>query len=442
MLNFGRMTKAELIAEIRRLEAEVTGSAGPRQTSSPGNATDSPSVALKDSEERLRAILHTAVEGIITIDERGMIESVNPAAERSFGYRAEELIGRNVGVLMPSPHREQHDSYLAAYLQTGKAKIIGIGREVVGRRKDGSLFPMDLAVSEVRLANRRLFTGFVRDITERKRAEEKLADLAARLAEKNKELETMVYIASHDLRSPLVNIQGFSKELLHACAAIRSKLQGPEFEKLAPADVKTLLEEDVPEAIDYMLAGVTKIDALLTGFLRFSRLGRIEMKIEKLDMDMLLTEITRAMDFQIQKSGAVLRISRLPQCRGDATQTDQVFSNLLDNALKYLDPSRPGKIEVDGRVEGNRAIYAVRDNGIGISREHQDKVFEIFHRLDPRKGEGEGLGLTIAQRILDRQAGRIWVESESGRGSVFFVSLPSASGVEDKSVSWSKKSSS
>ena len=127
---------------------------------------------VRDSEERLRAILETAVEGIITIDERGIVESMNPAAEKIFGYSAAEVIGRNVSMLMPSPDRERHDGYIQNYVRTGQAKIIGIGREVVGQRKDGTVFPMDLAVSEVKLANRRLFTGFVRDITERKRAEE------------------------------------------------------------------------------------------------------------------------------------------------------------------------------------------------------------------------------------------------------------------------------
>src|SRR5262249_1744578 len=155
--------------------------------------------ALHDSEERLHAILQTAVEGILTIDEHGIVESINPAAEKTFGFTAAEIVGRNVSALMPSPYREEHDGYIANYLRTGNARIIGIGREVVGQRKDGSLFPMDLAVSEVNLAGRRLFTGFIRDISERKRAEDKLASLAQTLAEKNKELETIVYVASHDL---------------------------------------------------------------------------------------------------------------------------------------------------------------------------------------------------------------------------------------------------
>ena len=128
----------------------------------------------------MRAILETAVEGIVTIDERGIIESLNPAGERVFGYRAAEVIGRNVNSLMPAPYREQHDTYLSNYLRTGQAKIIGIGREVVGLRKDGSVFPMDLSVSEVRLSNRRLFTGFVRDLTHRKQLESEVLEISDR----------------------------------------------------------------------------------------------------------------------------------------------------------------------------------------------------------------------------------------------------------------------
>ncbi|HEV2391386.1 MAG TPA: PAS domain S-box protein [Verrucomicrobiae bacterium] len=394
------------------------------------------------TEERLRAILQTAVEGIITIDDHGIIESINPAAEKTFGFRAEEVIGNNVSMLMPSPDRERHDGYLDNYLRTGHAKIIGIGREVVGRRKNGELFPMDLAVSEVRLADRRLFTGFVRDITERKKAEAKLAELAQTLAEKNKELETIVYVASHDLRSPLVNIQGFSQELSRACQRLQARLEvGPAGSGLAApaaqqkrgsppatsdAELHALLQEDIPEALGYIQAGVAKIDALLSGFLRYSRLGRAALNIERLDMNAMMAAILHSMEFQIKKAGAKLQIHNLPNCLGDATQVNQVFSNLLDNALKYLEPKRPGVISVSGRTEDGRSIYEVRDNGMGIARQHQARVFEIFHRLNPDAGEGEGLGLTIAQRILERHNGRIWIQSEPGCGSAFFVSLPVA----------------
>ena len=173
MDQYAKLTRAELIARLQALERKLSR----RKVAAPRTATPH---GLHDTEERLRAILQTAVEGIITIDERGIVESINPAAERIFGFAAGEVIGRNVSVLMPVPYRQEHDSYIANYLRTGKAKIIGIGREVVGRRKDGTIFPMDLAVSEVRLVDRRLFTGFVRDISERKRLEQQLLEISDR----------------------------------------------------------------------------------------------------------------------------------------------------------------------------------------------------------------------------------------------------------------------
>jgi PAS domain S-box-containing protein len=423
MNDYSRLTREELIEHLHAIEKQS------QDPTASGGAQDAVQTrlaraALRDSEERIRAILQTAVEGIITIDEPGLIESMNPAAEKLFGYSSTELIGRNVSILMPSPYRENHDAYLQNYLRTGHAKIIGIGREVVGQRKDGTIFPMDLSVGEVKLGSGRLFTGIVRDITARKIAEERLAELAQTLAEKNKELETIVYVASHDLRSPLVNIQGFSKELARACQRVRERLNGPQGDSSARSDLAAILNEEIPEAIEYILAGVAKIDTLLAGFLRFSRLGRAALRHELLNMNALVAGVVQAMEFQLKQVGASVKIEPLPDCFGDAVQINQVFSNLLDNALKYLAPDRPGRIVVSGATEPGRAIYAVADNGVGIAPEHRDKIFEIFHRLNPGNTEGEGLGLTIAQRILERHEGRIWLESTAGEGTTFFVSLP------------------
>ncbi len=178
MKDYARLTRAELIELIKELKQETD--ANKVQQAERTHERRQAQAALRDSEARLRAILETAVEGIITIDERGIIESVNAAAERIFGFPAAQLVGQNVSRLMPSPYRDEHDGYLANYLHTGEAKIIGIGREAAGQRKDGTIFPMDLTVSEVRLADRRLFTAFVRDITERKHLEKEISEISNR----------------------------------------------------------------------------------------------------------------------------------------------------------------------------------------------------------------------------------------------------------------------
>jgi PAS domain S-box-containing protein len=172
MKDYRKMSRRELLDCIEALkDAHATRSKTQRRRAA---------AALRDREERLRAILETAVEGIITIDDRGIIESFNTSSEKIFGYKAREVVGKNVSLLMPSPDREHHDRYIESYRQSGHARVIGIGREVSGRRKDGTIFPMDLSVSEVKLADRRLFTGFIRDITERKRLEKEILDVSDR----------------------------------------------------------------------------------------------------------------------------------------------------------------------------------------------------------------------------------------------------------------------
>lgn len=262
------------------------------------------------------------------------------------------------------------------------------------------------------------------DITARKHAELERERLMTTLEAKNKELQSIVYVASHDLKSPLINIKGFADELTQHCR----KLQEISRESITDEvkdETSQLLDESIPQALEFINAGTSKINMLISGLLEVSRLGAVEMHIEQLDMDKLIHDVIENLWFEARKRRVSITVDKLPACMGDPVGTNQIFTNLLNNALKYLHARRKGRISITGRVENGNSVYCVEDNGIGIAPQHRGKIFEIFHRLNPRKDiDGEGLGLTIVGRILDRQKGSIRVESKSGKGSRFSVSLP------------------
>ncbi|MBX0326777.1 PAS domain S-box protein [Oscillochloris sp. ZM17-4] len=264
------------------------------------------------------------------------------------------------------------------------------------------------------------------DITARKQAEVARERLSGDLARKNRELEQIVYVASHDLRSPLVNVQGFSRELQASLDDLKLALAELDLPATQRDQVSFLTEQDIPESLSYILTGVSKMDALLKGLLRLSRLGRAALSIEPLDVGQIVAETLIALDFQIKQGGIHVDLGPLPHCRGDATQVGQIFANLIGNALKYLAPERPGSISITGRTAEGMAVYCVADNGRGIAAEHQEKIFELYYRLEPAQSEGEGLGLTIVRTIAERLGGWVRVTSTPGVGSQFAVALPEA----------------
>ncbi|ODS33453.1 MAG: two-component sensor kinase [Candidatus Scalindua rubra] len=377
---------------------------------------------IKGAKEYTDNLIETAQDAIISIYEDGIINVWNESAEKVFGYSKSDIIGQPVSTIISEKYRKQHQEGLKRFLKTRKPVIIGKTIEISGLTKEGTEIPIEMSLSCQKIKNKRYtFTAIIRDITEKKKVEAERKRMLDELRYRNKEMEQIVYVASHDLRSPLVNIQGFSKELQQSFEKVRPILKDNGVSSAVKKRLDPILEEDIPEALKYILTSTTKIDSLLSGILRLSRMGRAGLTIKRLDMNKLMSDVVGTLEYKIKEVGATLHVDELPSCSGDETQINQVFSNLLDNALKYLNPNRPGIIRISGT---RHLVYCVKDNGIGIAAEHQDKIFEIFHRLKPDDSTGEGLGLTIVRRILDRHGGKIWVESKPGKGSKFFVSLP------------------
>lgn len=260
------------------------------------------------------------------------------------------------------------------------------------------------------------------------RRNEELSRANHDLRQKNQENEMFVYSVSHDLRSPLVNLLGFSKELNLSRTDLGAILQRP----MADAErqrAQQLLDRDMAESIRFIQTAVTRLSAIIDSLLRLSRAGRVEYRPQVVELQPVIQRIVEAMRATITEKGAEVTIRPLPSIWGDSTAIDQIFANLVGNAVNYLDPQRPGKIEIGFReephpaAEGFQVIY-VRDNGLGIAEDYLPKVFAIFQRLHAAYAPGEGIGLALVRRMVERHGGRIWVESQPGVGSTFFVALP------------------
>lgn len=264
--------------------------------------------------------------------------------------------------------------------------------------------------------------------------------MARTLHERERENEMFIYSVSHDLRSPLVNLQGFGKELTYACEALEGVLAGVEMPERERKRVATIVEDDIKHSIHFIHTAVSRLSAIIDALLRLSRAGRVEYRWQRVDVGAIATRVVEALRVSAEEKGAKIVVGDLPPAWGDPTAIEQIFANLLGNAVNYLDPARPGRIEVgvagEGVAGGARRLrtYFVKDNGLGIAEAHQPKLFLAFQRLHPQAAKGEGIGLAVIRRVVERHGGKIWVESEAGAGSTFFVSLPADAASEPAAV--------
>ncbi len=375
------------------------GDAAPASSAAqPFSMREHAEATVQEGEARLRGILETAVDGIITIDERGIVESFNPASERMFGYAKHEVIGQNIKMLMPPLYREAHDGYLMNYLKTGEKRIIGIGREVVGQRKDGSTFPMHLSVSEVHLGPRRLFTGIVHDLTERKMLEKQVSQ-----AEGLATIGRMAAKVAHEIRNPLSSIS-LNAELL------QDEVSG--YECVNTDEAKTLLRAIISE--------IDRMTALTEEYLQFSRLP--ESRLARAHLAHTLEETVDFVRHELrQKRIAVESFvsEALDEMRFDRVQIRRALLNLIRNAAEAM--PRGGKLSLRAEKKGQEAIIQIEDNGIGIPEEVMGRIFEPFFTT---KEVGTGLGLALVQQIIHDHGGQISCTSKAGQGTTFSIVLP------------------
>ena len=356
---------------------------------------------------RLQSILDNTVDALITIDESGKIEDYNPACERIFGYPAGEVVGQNVKMLMNPVDSGQHDGYLQHYLTTGSAKIIGIGREVEGRRKDGSSVPLELSVGEIRLGDRRLFSGILRDISERKEAEAQREDLVDRLRASNQELEQFAYVASHDLRAPLRALSILSKW-------IRRDLDGSNG-----------VSPEIDEHLGDMTTQVERMDRLLADLLDYSRIGRVPASVMTIDPIEVVDSVRDLLQpppmFQIEVEGALPAVDAIP------TEFELVLRNLIANAIKHHDRDH-GRIIIRSGHDGDHVFFEVSDDGPGIAPDYHRQAFEMFSTLQSRDDvEGSGMGLALIKKIVERWGGRVSIRAcDEERGATFRFTMPPA----------------
>src|SRR6056297_391452 len=398
--------------------------------------------------KRLEAVINTASDGIITINVKGLIESINPAALKLFGYNTEEVIGENIKMLMPEPDHSQHDGYMKRYLKTGEEQIIGKGRELLGKRKDGTLFPFRLSVSEVQLGTKKIFTGIVHDLSDIKNAQEKIVRMNATLEDKvekrTNELESVVnqlLIANRKLEE--------KEERLRKSLAKEKELNDlkSRFVSTASHEFRTPLStilssasliekypntEQQPKRTRHtqrIRDSVNHLTAILNDFLSISKLeeGELEVNWSEYALDKIL-ELVKEQVFDLFQRKQELEFSS--SASSSTLVTDKhilsnILINLLSNAVKY---SPDGQVGLRVEEKSKHWLFSVWDNGIGIPKAEQKHLFERFFRASNAINiQGTGLGLNIVKQYVSQLEGQIYFESSENQGTQFFVELPKKS---------------
>jgi PAS domain S-box-containing protein len=371
-------------------------------------------VRLLAGEDKLRSCFEAASQGILGVSADGRISMVNRRTEEMFGYVREELLGRELELLLPERFRFGHVAHRNAYFAEPRVRSMGAGLELAGRRKDGTEFPIEIGLGHVQTPEGPLAFGLVSDISERRKAALALQKVNEELRRSNVEIQQFAHIASHDLQEPL--------------RMVTSYLQ------LIERRYTERLDEDGKQFIQYAVDGAKRMKALITDLLVFSRAGTQVANFRVVPMNNLVQYALANLKTVIDETGTQTTIDPLPSIEVDPVLFTQVFQNLIANGIKFQKGTVPN-VHISAKLEAGQQIFSVRDNGIGIEARHIERIFRIFERLhNSEEYAGSGIGLAITRKIVERHGGKIWVESQPGIGSTFSFSLPAEPELEKVEV--------
>jgi PAS domain S-box-containing protein len=359
----------------------------------------------KESEARYRGLLEAAPDAMVVVNQAGEIVLLNLQAETQFGYRRDELLGQRVKSIIPEGFAERLIADGTRSAADALAQQIGTGIELIGRRKDGSEFPIEIMLSPLESAEGILVTAAIRNITERKESDEHLAKTVEELKRSNDDLQQFAYVSSHDLQEPLRMVSSYTQ--------------------LLAKRYKGRLDSDADEFIAFAVDGCNRMQGLIQDLLAYSRAGTNEKKLCEVPSENALNKALINLRVTIKQSGAVITHDPLPAVTTDETQLTQVFQNLVGNAIKYRRAEEPQVHVSAAKNDRNEWTFSVRDNGLGIDPQYFERIFVLFQRLHGRdEFEGTGIGLAVCKRIVERMGGKIWVESQPEKGSTFYFALP------------------
>ena len=358
-------------------------------------------------KEQVQMVVELAPNALIMADPDGRITLVNAQAEKWFGYSRKELLGQPVEILVPERFRPVHPGHRHGFAAKPEARPMGAGRDLFGRRKDGTEFPVEIGLNPIPTKQGMMVLASIVDITERKHTENALAARATELRRSNKDLEQFAYMASHDLQEPLRMITSFLN--------------------LLERRVGDQLDKEAKEYVTLAVDGSRRMQALINDLLAYSRAGSKGIQLAAINAREPLERALAVLRQTIDESKASVTSDDLPTVMADASQLTQVFQNLIGNALKYHRDNVPPQVTIGSKRQDSQWLLWVKDNGVGMAPEDTSRIFEVFQRVHERsKFPGTGIGLAICRKMIERHGGRIWVESQPDQGATFFFTLPAA----------------